>query len=107
MRQISAASTGFVYYVSRTGVTGVQERLADELLQEAKRLRRRLELPLAVGFGISTPDQVEMVSRVADGVVVGSALVRRVEETGSAPELPALIAAEVKRLSAPLRDQIQ
>lgn len=101
-KQVAAASTGFVYYVSRTGVTGVKAELADELLREAKRLRRRVRLPLAVGFGISTPEQVEAVSKVADGVVVGSALVRIVEESGSAPNLPRLLEAEVRRLSSRL-----
>lgn len=101
-KQVVAASSGFVYYVSRTGVTGVKADLADELLREAKRLRRRVRLPLAVGFGISTPEQVGAVSKVADGVVVGSALVRVVEESGSAPNLPRLIEAEVRRLSSPL-----
>jgi tryptophan synthase alpha chain len=102
VRQVGAASTGFVYYVSRTGVTGVQESLAPELLREAKRLRGRLPLPLAVGFGISTPEQVKAVARVADGVVVGSALVRRVEENLDSPELAKLIETESLRLSAPL-----
>jgi tryptophan synthase alpha chain len=76
--------------------------LADGLFRDAKRLRRRMPLPLAVGFGISTPEQVEAVSKVADGVVVGSALVRIVEESGSAPNLARLIEAEVRRLSSPL-----
>jgi tryptophan synthase alpha chain len=101
-KQVVAASSGFVYYVSRTGVTGVKSELAEDLLREAKRLRRRVRLPLAVGFGISTPEQVETVSKVADGVVVGSALVRIVEESGSAPNLPRLIETEVRRLSSPL-----
>ena len=102
IKQAAAASTGFVYYVSRTGVTGVKAELPDELLREAKRLRRRVRLPLAVGFGISTPEQVDAVSKVADGVVVGSALVRIVEESHSAPNLPRLIEAEARRLSSPL-----
>jgi tryptophan synthase alpha chain len=101
-KRVVAASSGFVYYVSRTGVTGVKAELADELLRDAKRLRRRIRLPLAVGFGISTPEQVEAVSKVADGVVVGSALVRIVEESRTAPNLPRLIEAEVRRLSSPL-----
>ncbi len=101
-KRVAAASSGFVYYVSRTGVTGVKADLADELLRDAKRLRRRVPLPLAVGFGISTPEQVEAVSKVADGVVVGSALVRIVEERGSDPDLARHIEAEVRRLSSPL-----
>jgi tryptophan synthase alpha chain len=102
-KAVVAASSGFIYYVSRTGVTGTREELAPELVREAKRLRRRLKLPLAVGFGISTPEQVEAVGRVADGVVVGSALVRIVEERGGEPDLVEAIEREASRLSAPLR----
>lgn len=100
---VAAASSGFVYYVSRTGVTGTREELAPELVREVKRLRRRLKLPLAVGFGISTPDQVEAVGKVADGVVVGSALVRIVEEHGGEPDLVEAVERAASRLSAPLR----
>ena len=102
IREVGAASSGFVYYVSRTGVTGVRESLAPELLREAKRLRRRLALPLAVGFGISTPEQVKAVAGVADGVVVGSALVRLVEENADSPELAKILETETLRLSQPL-----
>ena len=102
IRQVGAASSGFVYYVSRTGVTGVRDSLAPELLRDAKQLRRRLELPLAVGFGISTPEQVKAVAGVADGVVVGSALVRLVAENAGSPELAQLLETESLRLSAPL-----
>ena len=102
IRQVGEASTGFVYYVSRTGVTGVREQLAPELLGEAKRLRRRLDLPLAVGFGISTPEQVKAVAGVADGVVVGSALVRQVEDNADSPNLAEIVETEVLRLSTPL-----
>lgn len=103
VKRVSQASTGFVYYVSRTGVTGQRDELPPELLREAKRLRRKVGLPLAVGFGISTPQHVGRVARVADGVVVGSALVRLVEEHGDDREgLPDLLETEVARLCAPL-----
>ena len=68
-----------------------------------KRLRKQLSLPVAVGFGISSPAQVEAVGRVADGVVVGSALVRLVEERKDDPDLPRALEARVRELSAPLR----
>jgi len=102
VRQVDEASSGFVYYVSRTGVTGAQEALDEHLLKDAKKLRKRLRLPLAVGFGISTPEQVEAVSRVADGVVVGSALVSVIEESSADRELPRRVEEKVRRLSAPL-----
>lgn len=103
VKVVAGASTGFVYYVSRTGVTGVQKDLTDELQREVKKIRRRVDLPLAVGFGISSPEQVSAVGKVADGVVVGSALVRLVEENLGKDELPELLAAEVDRLAAPLQ----
>lgn len=102
LRKIAAASSGFIYYVSRTGVTGQREELPRELLRETKRLRRRLPLPLAVGFGISTPEQVAAVASVADGVVVGSALVSVVERYGNQPGLAQFVEERARELSAPL-----
>lgn len=100
--RVAAASSGFVYYVSRTGTTGERASLPPDLVRELKRLRRRLDLPLAVGFGISSPAQVAAVSEVADGVVVGSALVRLVEQMGEDPDLPAMLELRVRELAAPL-----
>ncbi len=100
--RVAAASSGFVYYVSRTGTTGERASLPPDLVRDLKRLRRRLDLPLAVGFGISTPAQVAAVSEVADGVVVGSALVRLVEQMGEDPDLPAMLELRVRELAAPL-----
>lgn len=75
-------ATGFVYYVSRTGVTGARSELRSALGREVERLREHVTVPIAVGFGISTPDQAALVSRVADGVVVGSALIDALDEGG-------------------------
>jgi len=80
LKLIDDASTGFVYYVSREGVTGAQTSLADSLQQKLGQLRQSLQSPLAVGFGISTPEHVRALQGMADGIVVGSALVRVVEE---------------------------
>lgn len=85
MKRAGEVSSGFVYYVSRTGVTGERELLTKTLAKEVKRVRRRVSLPVAVGFGISTPEQVAAVGGFADGVVVGSALVRVVEESAGGP----------------------
>jgi len=103
MRAVAEHSSGFVYYVSRTGVTGERELLTKTLPKEVKKVRKRIDLPVAVGFGISTPEQVEAVGKIADGVVVGSALVRIVEEGG--PSLAGRVEARVRELSAPLRDK--
>jgi tryptophan synthase alpha chain len=99
VRKVQEAGSGFVYYVSRTGVTGEREELPRELLRQVKKLRKQLDLPLAVGFGLSTADQVAAVGKVADGVVVGSALVRLVEEHAGDPHLAALLEERVRELS--------
>ncbi|MGQ0639983.1 MAG: tryptophan synthase subunit alpha [Gemmatimonadaceae bacterium] len=76
MREIASHGGGFVYLISRTGVTGVQRALSAELPPSIRRLRSATTLPICVGFGISTPEQARDVAALADGVVVGSAVVR-------------------------------
>ncbi|HET7265312.1 MAG TPA: tryptophan synthase subunit alpha [bacterium] len=97
IRAVAAASTGFVYCVSRTGVTGVRDALPDGLPDLVRRIRAETEAPVCVGFGISRPAQAREVAKVADGVVVGSALVQMVEET---PRDVARIAGFVRDLAA-------
>ena len=80
--RIAAGGSGFLYYISRTGVTGAQTTLRDTLGEEVGRIRQAVSLPVAVGFGISTPGQAAEVAAVADGVVVGSALIRALDEGG-------------------------
>lgn len=103
IKKVGESSTGFVYYVSRTGVTGERTTLPEDLVRDVKRLRRRLDQPLAVGFGISTPQQVAAVGEIADGVVVGSALVRLIEENAGSPDLASLLEERIRELAAPLR----
>ncbi|HEY3973677.1 MAG TPA: tryptophan synthase subunit alpha [Candidatus Sulfotelmatobacter sp.] len=79
LRRIAAASRGFVYAVSRTGVTGTRQELADDARKLVRRLRRVTKLPLALGFGISTAAQFAEVGEFADAVVVGSAIVETIE----------------------------
>jgi len=81
---VAASGQGFLYYISRTGVTGARETLSDGLEAEVRSLRREVDLPLAVGFGISTPQQAALVADVADGVVVGSALIKALDGGGVA-----------------------
>jgi len=81
---VAEGGSGFLYYISRTGVTGARAQLRAELAAEIAALRGLVALPIAVGFGISTPEQARAVAAVADGVVVGSALVARLEQEGVA-----------------------
>jgi tryptophan synthase alpha chain len=83
--RIARASTGFLYCVSVTGITGERDRLPEELVQHLSWLRGQTDLPLCVGFGISRPEHVRRLRDVADGVIVGSALVRRMEQAGTRP----------------------
>jgi tryptophan synthase alpha chain len=79
MAEIAQHGSGFVYLISRLGVTGVQETTATSLPESIQRLRSATTLPICVGFGISTPEQARSVGKLADGVIVGSALVRAAE----------------------------
>ncbi len=78
---------GFIYYVSREGVTGMQTKVADTIAQMTQKIRAHTELPIAVGFGISTPEQAGIVARSAEAVVVGSAIVHQIAEHGKRPDL--------------------
>jgi tryptophan synthase alpha chain len=80
LRRVAEASRGFVYAVSRTGVTGERSALSDDARPLVKRIKALTAEPVALGFGISTPEQVAAAAAVADAVVVGSALVRFLEE---------------------------
>jgi tryptophan synthase alpha chain len=82
---IARNSTGFLYCVSVTGITGERDHLPPQLLDQLAWLRRQAELPLCIGFGISKPEHVRMLREAADGIIVGSALVRRVEQAGKRP----------------------
>jgi tryptophan synthase alpha chain len=91
-----ASGPGFVYGVSVTGVTGAREQLAPEVTAFARRLKAHVQRPVAIGFGISTPEQARAVARAADGVIIGSALVRAI---GEAPErAPAVVEEFVGRI---------
>jgi tryptophan synthase alpha chain len=98
LRRIAQASRGFVYAVSRTGVTGQRQQLAEDARKLVKRLRRVTKLPIALGFGISTPDQFAEVGEFADAVVVGSAIVETVERNKGREA--AAVGEFVKKLSA-------
>mgnify|MGYP001160458582 CR=1 FL=1 len=81
-RSIASRAQGFIYYISRTGVTGARDALPPGLADEVAALRAVATVPVVVGFGISTPQQAASVARVADGVVVGSALIDALDRGG-------------------------
>jgi len=84
---ISRFSTGFIYYVSREGVTGMQEKMAGGISSMVDKIRTRSGSPTAVGFGISTPELAAEVASYADAVVVGSAIVKKIEQEGNSPDV--------------------
>jgi tryptophan synthase alpha chain len=100
IRQAANLSTGFVYCVSRTGVTGTRERLSEEVEQLVRRVRRVTDKPVAVGFGISTPEQVAAVCRIADGAIVGSAIVNLIAAESGSPDMVANVGRFVRALKA-------
>ena len=93
--EIAKRSTGFLYCVSVAGVTGARTDLPEGLVERVKWLQTKTDVPVLVGFGVSTPEQVKLLSSVADGAIVGSALVRRVGEL--AAEGPEGVAKGVER----------
>ncbi len=99
---VAKHSTGFIYLVSRTGVTGERESLSDSVAPLVASMREITDLPLAVGFGISTPDHVRAVGSVADAVVVGSAFVRTIERHAATPDLETCLEAQARELASGL-----
>jgi tryptophan synthase alpha chain len=90
---------GFIYYVSREGVTGMQEKITSNLASQVARIRAHTNLPIAVGFGISNPGQAKLVAQNADAVVVGSAVVNQIAEHGKSKELVKRAGEFVKSLA--------
>jgi len=96
--RIAQSSSGFIYVVARTGVTGVRESISMEIRSIVERVRRHSSLPIAVGFGISKPEHVREVWEYADGAVVGSRLVAEIENNLGAPELVERVARLAREL---------
>jgi tryptophan synthase alpha chain len=103
MRMIARRSRGFIYLVSLTGVTGEREALPPGLEAQVRALRLLTTKPICVGFGIGRPEQAAAVGRLADGVIVGSAIVRLIEERAGTADLVARVGDFVAALKAPLR----
>ena len=98
--QLTAGASGFIYYVSREGVTGERSEVADNMAARVAEIRATTSLPIAVGFGISNPGHVREVAQCADAVVVGSAIVKRIAEAGGAADLAQRLADFVRPLAA-------
>jgi tryptophan synthase alpha chain len=103
---IAEVSSGFLYLISRTGVTGERSSLPEELPELARRVRRFTKLPLAVGFGISQPSHVSVLGGIADAAVVGSALVTEIEKSASADEAATAVAARIRVLKNAAREGV-
>jgi len=80
-------AAGFIYYVSREGVTGMQQKVSDTIASMTSKIREHTDLPIAVGFGISTPEQAKLVARSAEAIVVGSAIVNQIAEHGKSSDM--------------------
>ena len=87
MATIVKRGAGFIYYISREGVTGMQSKVASNLVEQVAKIRAHTTLPIAVGFGISNPEQAKLVAQDADGCVVGSAVVNQIAQHGKSPDL--------------------
>jgi tryptophan synthase alpha chain len=103
LKLIAEHSSGFIYLVSRTGVTGERDSLSTAAAPLTQRMRQLTPLPLAVGFGVSTPAQVAEVAGIADAVVVGSAIVKFIEANASDANFTSKLEAFTKQLTTPLQ----
>ena len=103
IEKITRRARGFIYYVSREGVTGMQAKVSDTIGEMTARIRKHSPLPIAVGFGISNPEQARLVASHAEAIVVGSAVVNRIAEHGKSPSLVPTVAAFVRQLSEAIK----
>ena len=104
MKFIVIRGAGFIYYISRVGVTGMQTKVAANLAQQVGRIRAHTSLPVAVGFGISNPEQAKLVASSSDAVVVGSAVVNQIARHGKSPKLVERTGKFVSSLVSAVKD---
>lgn len=103
LRRVAEASSGFLYLVSTTGVTGMRDTISDQAIPLLQRARKATEIPLAIGFGLSQRKHMEAVAPYAEGAIVGSAIMRVVEEFGASPDLEQRLEALARDLKSGLR----
>ena len=99
VKHIVKVSSGFIYYVSLTGVTGARKSLPESIARHVKSVKRSTNLPVCVGFGISTPVQVKAMAEIADGVIVGSAIVEQIQKNTGKKDLVERVKQFVQRLT--------
>ncbi len=87
VKKITALASGFIYYVSRTGVTGATEKLSVDIEEHISLIRKHTNIPISVGFGISKPEHVARIAKVADGIIVGSAIVKKIAAGGDSDKM--------------------
>jgi len=103
-KKIAATATGFLYYISITGVTGTAAPKLGGIKADLKKIRKISSLPIAVGFGISSPEQARQIGRLADGIVAGSALVKLIAENGGKAELLKIVSDYAGRMKKAMKD---
>lgn len=104
MELIAKGAGGFIYYVSREGVTGMQTKISDTIGQMTAKIRKHTSLPIAVGFGISNPEQARTVAASAEAIVVGSAVVNQIAKYGRSPEMVSRVAGFAASLAAAVKN---
>lgn len=100
IRKIADAASGFIYYVSLTGTTGVRKKLPKEISASLRKIKMITKKPVCVGFGISSPEQVRSISRLADGIIVGSAIVNIIEKHRGKKDLVKKVGRFVRSLAS-------
>jgi tryptophan synthase alpha chain len=103
MELIARRASGFIYYISREGVTGMQAKVSDTIGEMTRQIRAHTDLPIAVGFGISSPEQARAVAQHAEAIVVGSAIVNQIAEHGKSPDLVVRVSEFVRSLAVAVK----
>ena len=98
IKLVSRAAQGFIYYVSLTGVTGARNKLPEDIRKNINLIKRYTRKPVCVGFGVSTPSQAREIKKIADGVIIGSAIIKKIKENSGSPDLIKRVAGFVKSL---------
>ncbi|MDD5196168.1 MAG: tryptophan synthase subunit alpha [Candidatus Omnitrophica bacterium] len=99
IKLISRVAQGFIYYVSLTGVTGARSKLPEDIRKNVRLIKRYARKPVCVGFGVSTPSQAREIKKIADGVIIGSAIVKKIKENSGSPDLIKRVSNFVAKLN--------